>query len=157
MGVQRIFALVGLCALAGTSLAAVASAGEVAPGDVKIMDGALEMPLTDQAGDAERGKIAFTDRKAGNCLACHVVTELQESHLFHGEVGPPLDGVADVYSAAELRARIVNPKTDLPDTIMPAFYRTSGYSRSAGKFEGKTILTAQQVEDVVAYLLTLKE
>ncbi len=157
MGVQRIFALVGLCALAGTSLASFASAGEIAPGDVKIVDGALETPLTDKAGDPANGKQAFTDRKAGNCLACHVVTELQDSYLFHGEVGPPLDGVADVYSAAELRARIVNPKTDLPDTIMPAFYRTTGYNRSAGKFDGKTILTAQQVEDVVAYLLTLKE
>ena len=85
-----------------------------------------------------------------------MVTSLLDEEQFHGEVGPPLDGVGDVYSAAELRARIVNPKTDLPDTIMPSFYHLGG-NRVAEQFAGKTILTAQEVEDVVAYLLTLKE
>lgn len=138
-------------------LGSAATAGEMAPGDVKIVDGALETPLTDTPGDPVKGKETFTGRKLGNCLACHQVTSLLDSEQFHGEVGPPLDGVADVYSEAELRARIVNPKTELPDTMMPSFYRVDGFNRSAEKFAGKTILTAQQVEDVVAYLLTLKE
>lgn len=143
--------------LAAAGLATGASAGEVAPGDVEIVDSAIEQPLTDKPGDPEAGLGAFTGRKAGNCLACHQVTSLLDAFQFHGEVGPPLDGVADVYSAAELRARIVNPKVDLPDTIMPSFYHIGGTNRVGKAFEGKTILTAQEVEDVIAYLLTLKE
>ena len=100
-------------ALAATlGLASAALAGEVAPGDVKIVEGMIEQPLTDKPGDPEAGIDAFTGRKAGNCLACHQVTSLLGAFQFHGEVGPPLDGVADVYTAAELRARIVNPKTE---------------------------------------------
>ena len=138
-------------------LASAASAAEIAPGDVNIVEGALDTPLTDKAGDAEAGRAIFANRKQGNCLACHMVTDLLDSEQFHGEVGPPLDGVADVYSVGELRARIVNPKTELPDTIMPSFYRVGGTNRTAKKFDGKTILSAQQVEDILAYLQTLKE
>ena len=92
----------------------------------------------------------------GNCLGCHSVTEL-EAEPFHGEVGPPLDGVADLYEEGELRLRVVNPKIVNPDTIMPGFYVTEGLHRVAEQFQGKTILTAEQVEDIVAYLMTLKE
>lgn len=152
MRVRHALVLAAACALSTGAFA-----GEIAPNDVKIVDGALDTPLTDKVGDAVAGKEIFTGRKLGNCLACHLVTELLDEQQFHGEVGPPLDGVADVYSAAELRARVVNPKTELPETIMPSFYRVSGFNRSAEKFAGKTILSAQQVEDVVAYLLTLKE
>jgi len=138
-------------------LATGATAADIAPGDVNIVEGILETPLTDKAGDPEAGRQIFANRKQGNCLACHMVSELLDSEQFHGEVGPPLDGVADIYSAGELRARIVNPKTELPDTIMPSFYRVGGTNRTADKFTGKTILSAQQVEDVIAYLQTLKE
>ncbi len=144
-------------ALVSATLAGGAMAAEVAPEDVKIVDGAIEQPLTDTAGDPERGLETFTARKAGNCLACHYVESLQEKYQFHGEVGTPLDGIGEAYTAAEFRAKLVNPKTELPDTIMPAFYRTTGFNRTAGKFEGKTILTAQQIEDVIAYLMTLKD
>ncbi len=138
------------------ALATTAQAGEIAPGDVKIVDGSVATPLTDRPGDVERGKGAFTDRKAGNCLACHLVTSLLDEQQFHGEIGPPLDGVADVYSAAELRAQIVNSKAANPATIMPAFYRITGFNRVPEKFAG-TILSAQQVEDIIAYLGTLKD
>jgi sulfur-oxidizing protein SoxX len=148
--------LIGGVAVAAACILAGAAFAEVAPQDVKIVDGALEMALTDKAGDPVAGRDTFAGRKKGNCLACHMVTSLLDEEQFHGEVGPPLDGVGDVYSAAELRARIVNPKTDLPDTIMPSFYHVGG-NRVAEQFAGKTILTAQEVEDVVAYLLTLKE
>lgn len=152
MRVRHTLSVAVFCALAtGTS------AADIAPGDVDIVDGVLDLPLTDTAGDPEAGRAIFANRKQGNCLACHQVTELLESEQFHGEVGPPLDGVADTYSVGELRARIVNPKIDLPDTIMPSFYRLGGTNRTAEKFKGKTILTAQQVEDVVAYLQTLRE
>ncbi len=141
--------------LAAATLATTAQAGEVAPGDVKIVDGAIAASLTGEPGDAERGKAAFVGRKAGNCLACHVVTELLDEQQFHGEIGPPLDGVADIYSAAELRAQIVDSKVANPATIMPAFYRETGLNRVPDAFKG-TILSAQQVEDIVAYLGTLK-
>ncbi len=146
-----------LFALAGLAYAGTVTASEIAPDDVKIVDGAVEQPLTDSPGDPERGLVSFTGRKAGNCLACHYVESLQDDYQFHGEVGTPLDGIADAYTAAEFRAKLINPKTELPDTIMPAFYRTSGFNRAAGKFDGKTILTAQEIEDVIAYLMTLKD
>ncbi len=133
------------------------SAETVKPADVKIIDGAVAQALTDKQGDPEKGRQWFMGRKLGNCLACHVNSDLAEQP-YHGEVGPPLDGVAGRWTAAELRAIVVNSKEALsPETIMPGFYRDTGFNRVAKKFAGKTILTAQQVEDVVAYLMTLKE
>ncbi|MEM7496640.1 MAG: sulfur oxidation c-type cytochrome SoxX [Pseudomonadota bacterium] len=131
---------------------------ETAPTDVKITDGMVAAPLTAEPGDAERGRETFAGRKLGNCLACHENADMMDEQQFHGEVGPPLDGVADRWSEAELRAIVINSKAVFGDhTIMPAFYRTTGFNRPLDKFEGKTILSAQQVEDVVAYLKTLKE
>ena len=130
---------------------------EVAPDEVKFEDGAVKQSLTGQPGDPAKGREWVAGRKLGNCLACHQISDLKDLP-FHGEIGPPLDGVADRYSEEELRAIIVNPKKVFGDeTIMPAFYRTSGLNRVMKKFQGKPILTAQQVEDVIAYLRTLKE
>ncbi len=112
--------------------------------------------LTGKPGDPEQGRATFIDRKLGNCLGCHAVTEL-EAEPFHGEVGPPLDGVAEIYSEGELRLRVIDPKVVNPDTIMPGFYVTEGLHRVMADFAGKPILTAEQVEDVVAYLMTLNE
>lgn len=132
-------------------------AGTVAPDDVKFEEETIVMSLTGEPGDAARGRDVFINRKLGNCLACHVNTEIKEQ-LFHGEVGPPLDGAADRWEEPELRAIVVNSKIILGDeTIMPSFYRVKNGARPAEKFEGKTILSAQDVEDVVAYLGTLKE
>ena len=143
---------------AGAILIATATAGaETMPGDVTIEDGVVAQSLTGQAGDPAMGREWAAGRKLGNCLACHTTTDLKDLP-FHGEVGPPLDGAGDRWSAGQLRAILVNSKAVFGDeTIMPAFYRTSGFNRTAEKFEGKTVLTAQQVEDVIAYLLTLKE
>ncbi len=121
-----------------------------------VDDEAIPASLTGASGDPDKGRETFINRKLGNCLGCHAVTEL-EAEPFHGEVGPPLDGVADIYGEGELRLRVVNPKIVNPDTIMPGFYMTDGLHRVAEKFQGKTILTAEQVEDIVAYLMTLKE
>jgi len=113
-------------------------------------------PLTGKLGDADKGRETFVNRKLGNCLGCHGVSEL-EAEPFHGEVGPPLDGVADRYEEGEIRLQVVNAKVANPDTIMPGFYVTDGLHRVAPDFVGKTILTAEQVEDIVAYLMTLTE
>lgn len=147
--------LAGAC-IAGTVIA-TAHAGNVAPMDVKFTDDGVKASLTGAAGDAAKGRAVFSNRKQGNCLACHVNAE-QKEHSFHGEVGPPLDGVADRYSEAELRAIVINSKKALTDeTIMPGFYSLDLGVRVNKKFTEKTILTAEQVEDVVAYLATLKE
>jgi len=151
---MRIVVTMALALMLGVSSA---SAETIKPADVKIVDGALAQALTDKPGDPAAGKKWFVGRRLGNCLACHVNSTLVDQP-YHGEVGPPLDGVAGRWSKAELRAIVVNSKEALsPETIMPGFYRDSGLNRVAKKFEGKTILTAQQVEDVVAYLMTLKE
>lgn len=143
-------------ATATLGLAGAAYAAEVKPMEVAFADGVVEAALTGQAGDAAEGRKVFMNRKQGNCLACHENADMAEQP-FHGEVGPTLDGVADRWSAAELRGIVSNAKMMFPDTIMPAFYVDSGYERALEKFEGKSILSAQQVEDVIAYLQTLKE
>lgn len=139
----------GLIMVSGVALA-------TEPGEVKIVDDGIPVALTNMVGDAAAGKKTLINRKKGNCLACHAVAELA-NQPFHGEVGPALNGIADRYSEAQLRLLVVNAKMVNEDTIMPAFYRTDGLTRVAKKFDGKTILSAQQVEDVLAYIKTLKE
>ncbi len=121
-----------------------------------VNDNSIPASLTGTAGDAKAGRAIMINRKLGNCLACHSVSDMSEQQ-FHGKIGPLLDGVADRYSEGELRMLVVNSKQVNPDTFMPAFYRTEGLHMVLKKFEGKTILSAQQVEDVVAYLATRKE
>ncbi|MEP1931142.1 MAG: sulfur oxidation c-type cytochrome SoxX [Roseibium sp.] len=143
--------------LAASFAAGPLLADTVAPNNVDIVDMEVKASLTGQTGDPAMGRETFADRKKGNCLACHVNADLGEL-LFHGEVGPELNGVADRWNAEQLRAIVINSKQVFGDqTIMPGFYITSGQSRVAEKFTDKTILSAQDVEDVVAYLLTLKE
>ncbi|RUM95072.1 sulfur oxidation c-type cytochrome SoxX, partial [Pseudaminobacter arsenicus] len=99
----------------------------------------------------------FKDRSLGNCLACHANVDM-EKELFHGNVGPSMDGVADRWKPEELRAIVTNSKQVFgEETVMPGFYSLEVGKNVGEKFVGKTILTAQQVEDVVAYLATLKE
>ena len=151
----------GIAAIAGLAslvvLGTTVSAEPVKPEAVKITDGMLSTSLTGKPGDSAAGKKAFVGRKLGNCLACHTNKDASKQQ-FHGEVGPTLDGVADRHEPAALRAIIVNSKVVFGDqTLMPGFYRKAGLYRVGKKFKGKTILSPQQVEDVLAYLLTLKE
>ncbi len=148
----RIFGL----GLASLLLASSALAEEIKPMDVVFTDGTVETSLTGMSGDAAMGRKVFANRKQGNCLACHMNADLSEES-FHGEVGPPMDGVADRWSEAELRGIVTNSKMMFEGTIMPAFYVDGGYERPLDNFAGKSILTAKQVEDVIAYLMTLKE
>ena len=136
--------------------ASMAIAEDVKPMAVSFTNGVVEAALTATAGDAANGRKVFANRKQGNCLACHMNSDMAEES-FHGEVGPPMDEVADRWTEAELRGIVTNSKMMFEGTIMPAFYVDSGYTRPLDEFAGKSILTAQQVEDVVAYLMTLKE
>ena len=149
---KRAFGMTVVAALA----ASVAIAEEIKPTAVTFVDGTVEQSLTGQAGDPAEGRKVFANRKQGNCLACHTNADLAEES-FHGEVGPPMDGVADRWTEAELRGIVTNSKMMFEGTIMPAFYIDAGYTRPLDDFAGQSILTAQQVEDVVAYLMTLKE
>lgn len=115
---------------------------------------ALDTPLTDVPGDPVRGLATVRDASIATCLICHAMPIPQEPN--HGTLGPPLDGVGDRYTEGELRLRIVDAKKIDPDTIMPAYYRADGLYRVDTPYAGKTIYTAQEVEDVVAYLMTLK-
>jgi sulfur-oxidizing protein SoxX len=144
-------------ALSTVLISSSAIAADITPDDVSFgEDGEVTASITSVAGDPVAGKEAFTNRKQGNCLACHINDDAS-SESFHGEVGPPLNGVADRWDEAQLRGIVVNSKMTFEDTIMPSFYRTTNGFRTMEDFAGMSILTAQQVEDVVAYLKTLKE
>ena len=144
-----------ICATLLTCLAAPAMA-ETAATDVAFVDGAVMESLTGVPGNPEEGRKVFSNRKQGNCLACHMNADMPEQS-FHGEVGPPMDGVSERWTQAELRGIVTNSKEMFEGSIMPSFYRTEGFERPLEKFAGKSVLTAQQVEDVVAYLMTLTE
>ena len=121
----------------------------------EMQDFAIAEPLCGLVGDAERGRELAADSHGGNCLACHQMPIPEES--FHGTIGPPLHGIGARYSAAQIRLRIVDEQQVNPMTIMPGFYRDpSKANRVADAFWGKTFLSAQQVEDLVAYLVTLQ-
>jgi sulfur-oxidizing protein SoxX len=137
-----------LLALALTVAAPAAMAQEVV-GD------AILKSLTGQSGDAARGRAIVANRSVGLCLLCHSGPIAEER--FQGDLAPSLSGAGTRWSAGQLRLRIVDGSRLNADTIMPPYYRTTGLQRVARNFEGKTILTADQVEDVVAYLVTLKD
>lgn len=153
---MRLSAIMLVCA------ASAAQAETVGPDDVVFEDGAVTAPLTGQPGNAANGAVLM-DKGSGNCIACHNVSALSELQ-FQGDVGPMLDGVADRWSEAELRGIVSNAKMMFDGTVMPSFYRTSGFTRPGDAFTGKApsgalepLLTAQEVEDVVAFLMTLKD
>ena len=114
---------------------------------------AIREPLVSVTGDVERGREVLLGRD-GNCLLCHAVPET--GARFMGNLAAPLSGVGARLSAGQLRLRIVDSTRLNPDTIMPSYYRISGLNRVAEAWRGKPVLTAQQVEDTVAYLLTLR-
>lgn len=156
---RHITLVAGLALAATTTHADVTSPDDVVPNEY----GDIAESLSGVVGDPARGIEVMTDRGLGNCIACHQVTDLDE-FAFHGEVGPSLDGVADRWDAAALRGIVVNAKNVFPDSVMPSFYRVSGFTRPGDGYTGNAatgplspILEAQDVEDVVAYLLTLTE
>ena len=128
------------------------------PFDVVVAAGvaAIPSPLSGKPGNPKEGEKVVAERSLGNCLSCHEIDALRREE-FHGDIGPSLDGVARRWDTGTLRMIVVNAKKVFGDeTVMPAFYRVDGLNRVRPEFLGKPILTAQQVEDVVAFLATLK-
>jgi sulfur-oxidizing protein SoxX len=115
----------------------------------------IEKSLTGTKGDAARGRAIVADRHVGLCLLCHSAPIPEER--FQGDIAPDLKGVASRLSEGQLRLRIVDSSRVNPATIMPSYYRTEGLARVAPAFRGKTVLSAEQIEDVVAYLMTLRD
>lgn len=149
-----------IAVLTGVVSVVVFLTAPVSAHDYKVVNGAINESLTGSPGDAENGKKVAINRKKGNCLACHQMPIPEQQ--FHGEIAPPLYEIGSTYTEAELRARVADMKLINPDSFMPSFHRNSAnyggkpLLRVLDKFKNKTILTAQEVEDVVAYLMTLK-
>jgi sulfur-oxidizing protein SoxX len=120
-----------------------------------VTDYAIEKPLCGYVGNAERGKAIASDGSKGNCLACHQLPI--EGIEAYGTIGPPLAGIGSRQSEGFIRLRVVDTRNINPMSIMPGFYRDPGLINRPGKpYKGRTFLTAQQVEDVIAYLVSLK-
>lgn len=141
------------------ALSGAAMAQEITPPENVVVpdSGSLDAPLTSQIPDPFRGLEVFIDRKLGNCVACHTNFDVAAMQ-FLGELGPNLDWIGDRLTEGELRAIIVDSKAVFGShTTMPAFYTSRPGNRTLEAFQGKTILTAIQVEDVVAYLSSLSQ
>jgi len=109
--------------------------------------------LTGAKGDPARGRAIVASRQVGLCLLCHSGPFPEER--FQGDLAPDLRNAARL-TEGEIRQRIVDPTRVNPQSIMPAYYKSEGLTRVAPAYRGKTVLRPEQIEDVVAYLITLK-
>jgi sulfur-oxidizing protein SoxX len=114
----------------------------------------LPASLTGKKGDPSRGRAIVANRQVGLCLLCHSGPFPEER--FQGDLAPDLSLVGARLSEGQIRERVVDPSRANPGTLMPAYYKTDGLTRVASSFRDKTILSAEQIEDVVAYLVTLR-
>ena len=130
-------ALVAVCCLAGSARA----------------DDAIPTSLTGAKGDPARGRAIVASRQVGLCLLCHSGPFPEER--FQGNLAPDLTGAGQRWSECQLRLRIVDSSRINPATIMPAYHRTEGLVRVGPAWRGKPVLSAEQIEDVVAFLMTL--
>jgi L-cysteine S-thiosulfotransferase len=142
---MRSVVVVSALFLAGTLFSANA---------VRAADDSIDQPLTEQAGDASRGRAIVANRQVGLCLLCHTGPIAEER--FQGNLAPDLAGAGARLSEGQLRLRLVDSRRVNPVSMMPAYYRADGLERVGRGWQGKTVLAAQQVEDVVAYLRTLR-
>lgn len=136
-------------------IALPASALDIRP--YRVEDNAIREPLA-ATGDAARGRAMLVAREPANCILCHTApADLANSGVrFSGNLAPSLDGAGSRWTVEQLRLRLVDSSRLNPQTIMPSYYRTEGLTEVAAAFRGKPIMNAQQIEDLIAYLSTLK-
>ena len=127
---------------------------EDAPRPYEVVGNAIPKSLTGGPGDPERGR-AIVVKRESTCLLCHSGPFPEQR--FQGDLSPNLKGAGSRWSEGELRLRLVDPSRLNPATIMPSYYRVDGLNRVAQNYRGKPVLTAEQIEDVVAYLKTLRD
>jgi sulfur-oxidizing protein SoxX len=119
-----------------------------------VIGDAIPSPLDGARGDPARGRAIVLNRHVGLCLLCHSGPFPEER--FQGTIAPDLGGTGARLSEGQIRLRIVEPGRFNPETIMPAYYRREGLTRVAPAYRGKPVLSAGQIEDVVAFLVTLR-
>lgn len=150
------------CRLSGSLLALLASLS--APASAQALSGlapfmvvadGIPEPLSATAGDAARGRAIVANRSLSLCLLCHTGPFPEER--FQGNLAPDLAGAGRRWSAAQLRLRLVDSRQLNPDSIMPAYHRSEGLTRVGTAWQAQPILSAQQIEDVVSFLLTLRD
>jgi sulfur-oxidizing protein SoxX len=138
---------------AAAAFSSAAAAHAQAPA-LAIEADAVPASLSGMPGDAARGREIVRDRRTGLCLLCHSGPFPEER--FQGDIGPDLRGIGARLSEGQLRLRVADPARLNPDSLMPSYFRTEGLNRVAAPFQGKPVLSAQQIEDVVAYLGSLR-
>jgi sulfur-oxidizing protein SoxX len=144
--------LVAAAALLATDLLSAAVSGRLIP--LRVVDDGVPESLASAPGDPGRGRALILARDAANCTLCHGISD--PAIRFSGNLGPSLDGVGRKFSVAQLRLRVADNLLLNAVTIMPSYYRIDGLDRVATAYRGKPILTEQEVEDIVAYLASLK-
>ena len=144
---------IALLAAASRTVAALAEPFAAAAAEPST--DAFDTPLTATPGDAARGRAIVVNRQVGLCLLCHPGPFPEERQ--QGNLAPSLAGAGARWSTAQLRLRIADARRIDPQGIMPAYHRTEGLQRVGPAWQGQPILSAQQVEDVVAFLATLRD
>lgn len=145
--------------LAGVGLVtSVVAAAVAAPAQVVapvVVGDTIAAPLTATPGDAARGRAIVADRRVGLCLLCHSGPFPEE--VFQGDLAPSLAGAGKRLNPGQLRLRLVDSRRLNPASLMPSYHRADGLQRVGSAWQGRSILDAQQIEDVVAFLMTLKD
>jgi sulfur-oxidizing protein SoxX len=134
-------------------IATMPATAQVAP--FVVTEDAIAAPLFGLTGNAARGAAVVRNRETANCLICHAIPDPRET--FMGDLGPPLAGVASRLTPGQMRLRIVDPTLLNPAAVMPAYHRVAGLVNVDPRYRGQPVLTAQEIEDVVAWLATLKD
>ena len=147
--------VLGVALLGSASRAQEPGAVATRPGAYSVVGDAIPQSLTGLPGDAARGRAIVANRQLGLCLLCHSGPLSEER--FQGNLAPDLAGAGKRWSSGQLRLRVADAGLINPQSIMPPYYRSSGLHRVAPAYRDAPLLAAQQVEDVVAYLVSLRD